>query len=61
LLLPEENIMTTAVRGGTGNFAAGPGRASEAGSKGGAVSGDNFKNCPERARAANRKCGLISH
>ena len=52
--------MTTAIRGGTGNFAAAPGRASEAGSKGGAVSGGNFKNCPERAREAGRKGGLIS-
>jgi general stress protein YciG len=52
--------MTTARRGGAGNFAADPARASEAGSKGGAVSGGNFKNCPDRAREAGRKGGLIS-
>ncbi|WP_017345764.1 general stress protein [Pantoea sp. A4] len=42
--------MTTARRGGAGNFAADPARASEAGSKSGAASGGNFKNCPDRAR-----------
>ncbi|NIF23997.1 general stress protein [Candidatus Pantoea multigeneris] len=52
--------MTTAKRGGAGNFAVDPARASEAGSKGGAVSGGNFKNCPERAREAGRKGGHIS-
>ncbi|NIF03812.1 hypothetical protein F3J38_27910, partial [Pantoea sp. Acro-805] len=30
------------------------------GSKGGAASGGNFKNCPDRAREAGRKGGLIS-
>ncbi|MXP53796.1 hypothetical protein FD737_11965 [Pantoea sp. Seng] len=52
--------MTTTRRGGAGNFAADPARASEAVSKGGAASGGNFKNCPNRAREAGRKGGLIN-
>ncbi|WP_255464887.1 general stress protein [Candidatus Pantoea multigeneris] len=42
--------MTTARRGAAGNFAADTARASEAGSKSGAASRGNFKNCPDRAR-----------
>ncbi len=44
-------------RGGSGNFAADPERASEAGRKGGAMSGGNFRNDPERAIEAGRKGG----
>lgn len=44
-------------RGGSGNFAANPERASEAGRKGGAISGGNFRNNPERAVEAGRKGG----
>ncbi|WP_075564087.1 general stress protein [Pantoea sp. SM3] len=44
-------------RGGSGNFAADPERASEAGRKGGAMSGGNFRNNPERAIEAGRKGG----
>ncbi|PWK94313.1 hypothetical protein C7431_11149 [Pantoea allii] len=53
--------MTTQIfRGGTGNFAADPGRAAEAGRKGGRASGGNFRNDPERAKEAGRKGGKIS-
>lgn len=47
-------------RGGAGNFAENPGRAAEAGRKGGRISGGNFKNNPERASEAGRKGGQIS-
>jgi len=47
-------------RGGAGNFANDPERASEAGSAGGRASGGNFKNDPEKAREAGRKGGKIS-
>ncbi len=40
-----------------GNFANDPQKASEAGKKGGSVSGGNFKNDPERASEAGRKGG----
>ncbi|MBV8306374.1 MAG: general stress protein, partial [Gammaproteobacteria bacterium] len=36
-------------RGGSGNFANDPARASEAGRKGGQQSGGNFANDPQRA------------
>jgi len=48
-------------RGGSGNFANDPERASEAGRKGGQHSGGNFANDPERAREAGRKGGESSH
>ncbi len=44
-------------RGGAGNFAANPERASEAGRKGGKNSSGNFRNNPERAVEAGRKGG----
>jgi general stress protein YciG len=44
-------------RGGQGNFAENPERASEAGKKGGRASGGNFKHHPERAAEAGRKGG----
>ena len=47
----------TSRRGGSGNFAVNPERASEAGRKGGAMSGGNFRNNPERAVEAGRKGG----
>lgn len=47
-------------RGGKGNFAEDPSRASAAGRKGGQVSGGNFKNDPERASEAGRKGGQHS-
>ena len=47
-------------RGGAGNFANDPERASEAGSAGGKVSGGTFRNDPEKAREAGRKGGKIS-
>lgn len=47
-------------RGGAGNFAENPQRASDAGRKGGQVSGGNFRNDPTRAVDAGRKGGLIS-
>lgn len=47
-------------RGGAGNFAVDPERASEAGRKGGKASGGNFKNDPERAVEAGRKGGQVS-
>ncbi|MFC7775589.1 general stress protein [Pantoea sp. GCM10028869] len=43
------------LRGGAGNFANDPNRASEAGKRGGRVSGGNFRNNPERAIEAGRK------
>ncbi|WP_081963143.1 general stress protein [Pseudomonas sp. ML96] len=48
-------------RGGKGNFAEDPQRASEAGKKGGHVSGGNFRNDPQRASEAGRKGGQNSH
>ncbi len=47
-------------RGGKGNFAEDPQRASEAGRKGGQASGGNFKNNPQRAAEAGRKGGKQS-
>lgn len=47
-------------KGGKGNFAEDPKRASEAGKKGGQVSGGNFKNNPQRAAEAGRKGGQQS-
>lgn len=47
-------------RGGKGNFAEDSVRASEAGRKGGKISGGNFKNNPDRAVDAGRKGGLVS-
>jgi general stress protein YciG len=44
-------------RGGSGNFAEDRERASQAGRKGGKVSGGNFKNDPARASAAGKKGG----
>ncbi|NIF24132.1 MULTISPECIES: general stress protein [Pantoea] len=48
-------------RGGSGNFAEDPKRASEAGKKGGQHSGGNFKNDREKASEAGRKGGQNSH
>lgn len=47
-------------RGGSGNFANDPGRASAAGRKGGRNSGGNFAKDPARASAAGRKGGQAS-
>ena len=47
-------------RGGSGNFANDPERASEAGRKGGQQSGGNFANDPQRASEAGRKGGQQS-
>ncbi|MEM6159765.1 general stress protein [Erwinia sp. P6884] len=47
-------------RGGSGNFAEDRKRASEAGRKGGKVSGGNFKNDPQRASQAGEKGGRNS-
>ena len=47
-------------RGGSGNFAENPLRASEAGRIGGKASSGNFKNNPERAVEAGRKGGSVS-
>ena len=44
-------------RGGSGNFAEDSEPASEAGRKGGKVSGGNFRNDPARASAAGKKGG----
>ncbi|WP_289367671.1 KGG domain-containing protein [Pantoea stewartii] len=47
-------------RGGSGNFADNPQKASEAGKKGGKSSGNgggNFKNNPEKASEAGKKGG----
>jgi general stress protein YciG len=41
-------------RGGSGNFAEDKQRASEAGRKGGKMSGGNFKHDPERASEAGK-------
>ena len=48
-------------RGGSGNFAEDPKRASEAGKKGGEQSSGNFANDPERASEAGKKGGEHSH
>ena len=48
-------------RGGSGNFAEDPKRASEAGRKGGQASGGNFKNDRERASTAGKKGGKNRH
>jgi general stress protein YciG len=42
-------------RGGSGNFAEDKQRASEAGRKGGKMSGGNFKHDPERASEAGKR------
>jgi len=47
-------------RGGSGNFAEDRQRASEAGRKGGKVSGGNFKYDPQRASLAGEKGGRNS-
>ena len=47
-------------RGGSGNFAHNPQRASEAGRKGGQMSGGNFAHNPQRASEAGRKGGQRS-
>jgi general stress protein YciG len=58
---PEKRHLEMADRqGGKGNFAEDPQRASEAGKKGGHVSGGNFKNDPERASEAGKKGGQSS-
>jgi len=44
-------------RGGSGNFAEDKKRASEAGRKGGQMSGGNFKHDPQRASEAGKKGG----
>ena len=50
-------------RGGSGNFADNPQKASEAGKKGGKSSGGsgNFKNDREKASEAGKKGGQNSH
>ncbi|MEG3113300.1 MULTISPECIES: general stress protein [Pantoea] len=48
-------------RGGSGNFAENPGKASEAGKKGGQNSGGNFANDREKASEAGKKGGQSSH
>lgn len=48
-------------RGGSGNFAENPQKASEAGRKGGQSSGGNFKNDREKASEAGKKGGKNSH
>lgn len=53
-------LKMTVRRGGAGNFAENPQRASEAGRKGGQISGGNFRNDPERAVKAGRKGGKVS-
>ena len=47
-------------RGGSGNFAEDKQRASEAGRKGGKMSGGNFKHDPERASEAGKRGGQNS-
>ena len=47
-------------RGGSGNFAEDPKRASQAGKKGGQHSGDNFANDPKKASEAGKKGGRHS-
>ena len=48
-------------RGGSGNFAENPEKASEAGKKGGQNSGGNFANDREKASEAGKKGGEHSH
>jgi len=48
-------------RGGSGNFAENPEKASEAGKKGGQNSGGNFANDREKASEAGKKGGENSH
>jgi len=48
-------------RGGSGNFAENPEKASEAGKKGGHNSGGNFANDREKASEAGKKGGQNSH
>lgn len=48
-------------RGGSGNFAENPQKASEAGKTGGQKSGGNFKNDREKASEAGKKGGQKSH
>lgn len=48
-------------RGGSGNFAENPEKASEAGKKGGHNSGGNFANDREKASEAGKKGGENSH
>ncbi len=48
-------------RGGSGNFAENPEKASEAGKKGGQNSGGNFANDREKASEAGKKGGQHSH
>lgn len=48
-------------RGGAGNFAENPEKASEAGKKGGHNSGGNFANDREKASEAGKKGGQNSH
>lgn len=48
-------------RGGSGNFAENPEKASEAGKKGGQSSGGNFANDREKASEAGKKGGEHSH
>lgn len=47
--------------GNSGNFAEDRQKASEAGKKGGQMSGGNFKNDPQRASEAGKKGGEHSH
>ncbi|VTP13846.1 Stress-induced bacterial acidophilic repeat motif protein [Phytobacter ursingii] len=47
-------------RGGSGNFAEDKKRASEAGRKGGQMSGGNFRHDPQRASEAGKKGGRNS-
>ena len=48
-------------RGGSGNFAEDRESASDAGRKGGQLSGVNFKYVPQRASEAGKKGGQNSH
>lgn len=48
-------------RGGSGNFAENPEKASEAGKKGGQKSEGNFANDREKASEAGKKGGEHSH
>ena len=48
-------------RGGSGNFAENPEKASEAGKKGGQNSSGNFANDREKASEAGKKGGQHSH
>jgi len=48
-------------RGGSGNFAENPEKASEAGKKGGKNSGGSFANDREKASEAGKKGGEHSH